>query len=455
MATRRGIGASLAESALAYRNVVSIAVGSERSGDLDRSASFVLDLPFEGGERQCLDLSFLVPFRNLALPLFEGLRIWSVDKTAKSRLNKVTLLQLGFLTYLQETESSDLGLCDIELSDLVAFQKWVGRSLTNEGKARSSSYCQDLFYVLKPLLEALQCTALYRSDAERILKIYPARCFPGAKRKSKPRDRLSREHLVEIIRAAEKEVIQTINFIEEGRHLIDEGSLQKGSVIWTSDSLRSKAATLVCLSDFAVLPTLANIKASAPVLANALVRHGGSKALTRYLFPSPRDLVPFALLIGVASTYNPDTLLALSWDEVHEERVFGVRQVRLTGPKNRSKTQPIPLAADAVDRIGLGVLLDTLRAWTSRIRTDATPRNRRKVFLFVPLTRSVSARVARLVALRRPPAGQQRDWSRATLARSRRQRTSPWLSPNRSAPFVAHPSGRRRSPVSRGLIRAR
>lgn len=390
MAQKRNVAAALARQVAARTNVVEL-VQSLHAGAYRNQSSlvnkgpdpFLLFFPIAGEQLQVVNLHFLTSLTNLAEPLLIGFSNWATDKAVGTRKVSKVILQLGFCAYLHAAGATDISLSDLSQVHLHGFVKWLSRSAESGGRPWTVAYREDLLNGLRKMLNALKSDARYGYDASRLLDQFPVRSFLGSGKKSKPTERLSLDQLRQVLEAAETEIRSIVLMLAEGEKLLVDGILESEANLGTVQ-YRSKAFVLARLASIPGLPSLKSVEAFDSKLFHAISRNGGIKSFTKYLFPTPRHLIPFVLLIAISTAFNADTVRSLTWNNISFENVFGSMMVRLIGTKGRSGVQVLPISSESTNGIGLGIALDTLRGWTSRLSPLMPPSTGDFIFLWVP-----------------------------------------------------------------------
>ncbi len=271
-----------------------------------------------------------VPF--LALPLFQAHLAWAGGKERSTEGTGRVLLRL-FCEFLHSTGLGDLRLEDIDRAVITAFVHWLNAPNRHNGKPFALGTRRRAYYHARILLGELALLEQYRAQARRIIALWPMRQWPGADRRSTPTPRLPREVLERIIHAATTEILETARRLNDTQN-------------------RSS------------------------------------------LFPtSARHLVPYALVVSVATAFNPQSVLALEWSDIEESSLLGEPVIRLYGSKPRSATDPvITVNAQSVNGFGVGMALQTLRAWTIGLQSDLCPNHRDRLFIYAPSRRNGRSR---------------------------------------------------------------
>jgi hypothetical protein len=211
-----------------------------------------------------------------------------------------------------------------------------------------------------------------------------------------PTEVLGLDALLAIIAASEKEVVAVGERFSHGQVLIEEGQSRPVHIPLRNRARRREgygdySEFAVCLSAAhlaypGILPTNEQIAEQRPQLARALKDLHGTKKIQSYLYPSSRDLVPFVLLLSIATVFNPDTVLKLDWKDVDfNKEQAGRRAVEIIGKKPRGARDLVCLLdpdAGASANLSLEQLLTTLKNICSRLRTCLLGRHANRIFVF-------------------------------------------------------------------------
>jgi hypothetical protein len=363
-----------------------------------------------------IDLSFLLDFPYLCIPLAEGFLKWgkSGNITQLTRLEKSRALNLYWCRYLRENHLHNITFALVDDQVLAGFNQWLHGPL-NQTKGKKGQPLHPS--TIGRALSTLRLVAGH-GLAERI----PAGPR-GAARKSVPTEVLSQNELATIWVAAEKEVLILRERWMRGCFLLEKGrqGLANGNILSsnprTNSQARSDENRALCLAmlDAAypgVVPSLQVIRAANVHLGRTVQYAFGSGELRGYLCATGRDIVPLVLLIALATAFNADTVLKLNWSNVDRnvDRLglasvaFDVREERsidesvsatspllkIKGDKPRSNRQLLrlldPTASDD-SQVSLNLVLDLLRDITKRIRPSVSSDHSDRLFLFAPVTR--------------------------------------------------------------------
>jgi hypothetical protein len=132
------------------------------------------------------------------------------------------------------------------------------------------------------------------------------------------------------------------------------------------------------------IPDRKSLRKAFPNLAGALQSYY-SLTIVRALNPFPIDLVPFVVLLQLYTAYNATPLLTLELDSIERQVVMGIERVVLSPYKARSRRMQRRSFVVSDDPTSPSAILDFLAEWTKRIRTEALPEHRNRLFLFTPM----------------------------------------------------------------------
>lgn len=400
MARTRGIGASLAQQLKSTAPVLSISAArgqhmpAKTEPATDRSGSdWIAIFPRPGKSPQRVDLSFLMSLPNVGPLLFDGFRRWAEDKEPNSRHGLAISLKNGLCTFLREQGLANIYLHEVTRTHLAGFVDWLNRPDAVVGKPYRLKTREALLQALRSVLRGLQSSPK-ANLARQVLRLVPKRNWPGIYRKGKPRERLSREHLLAILKAAEEEVRALPAMLDEGAGLIEAGrnrqplNFQQDRPIGTNtpnpygDKAICLAALQAHLCSTGQVIRFETLKAENRTLFAAVSKHKFHN-ITKYLYPQSYELVPIVVLLTIATALNAETAVTLSWSGVTEDEIFGAKIVRIEGQKKRALADPIlPLPAETVRGVGVGLLVEIVRRWTARLRPLAPVPMRDRMFIF-------------------------------------------------------------------------
>jgi hypothetical protein len=378
-----------------------------------------------GGEPHRLELSFLLDFPWLAELFAEGMLLWGKSVDPKSRRSVCDQLRRYWFEYLSECRLSDIQPERLDEQVMAGFKAWLHQKRQRNGQPLHPN-------TIGQALGALRAVLGHAPDAGAWLDLVPSGPR-GAGRKAQPTEVLLLDELLQVMAAAEKEVLALRDRWAEGQRLLEQGHamLELGAELPgnarkakrknpTSVSVPNLALTLALLDKRypGVIPDLDAIGTYHARLGGAIQHFvGGHGVATSYFYASSRDLVPLALCITLATGFNPSTVLGLKWSGIDRnvDRLgngavqFAVREhdtnkeeqaddfesdelaetplVRITGDKPRANRQLVRLLdpkASGPAQVSLNLVLDLLTRLTERIRPHVVaPEYRDCAFLFV------------------------------------------------------------------------
>lgn len=349
------------------------------------SAKTIVTFPRAGLPPLSIELDFLNTHPRLIEPITCGFRLWGASHADKTKIHRKRDLAVGWFGFLQQTGRADLTLADFDKSLMLTFISWLNSDeASRHGNLLQPSVRSARFYALIAIVEALRDDPGWGLHAQGVIADVPRNLWVGRTRKTSPRPRLSKDHLARIISAAEGEVFAIARRLQRGEHLLAKGR----EALCLGGSYRKDQGLCLAALEWmypGVIPNFQVIRRHDTAIGNA-ARILGREETAGYFYASGRDLVPFVLLLSVATAFNSDTILSLEWSNIAFGNRFGQQFVRIVGSKPRAATDPVAtLDATAGDGTNAAQLFDLLRRLTERLRPHITdPRDEDHVFLFVP-----------------------------------------------------------------------
>lgn len=359
----------------------------------------------DGDEPHRLDLSFLLEFPGLTDFFAEALLKVMKDNGHISRLEGAKKLRCSWFAFLGERGYTNLRPEDLDEQIVTGFNTWLHEARKADGNALHP-------ITIGQRLGALR-TALGASSMEHLVDLVP-RGPRGAQRKLVPTDVLQFDQMLAVIAAVEKEVLALRDDWEKGQSILIRGRelLSNGAVLVKSRYRQgvlvveeSSLAVAMAMLDQrypGIIPDQTVITRDNALLGETVQYGIRTAKMTRYFYPSGRDLVPLALSIAIATVFNPNTILKLKWKDIDrnvDPLSNGRRAVqfdimeeadkvdasmeteasdatesplaKITGDKPRAGRQLVRLLdpeASGVNQVSLNMVLDLLIAMTERIR---------------------------------------------------------------------------------------
>lgn len=349
-----------------------------------------------GRENQHVDLSFLLDFPNLQSMFTEAFVSWGAKFAPGTRQQIRTLLRGYFFPYLKANWPNALHPGDVDDELLARFRDSLLNTPGKRGGTLHPNTVGNALMAIRLVLERLD-TGPWADAANRIAERVPPAPFGGARR-SIPTEVLGLEELLAILGAAEREVLAIQQRFAKAKVLLAEGRarlLESGRPVKNNRGDYSDLALCLAALDAifpSVIPDLKVILENNRALAWAVNYTHGLGEVRSCLYASGRDLVPFVLLLSVATVFNPDTVLALNWSDIDLDKdQAGTSAIEIVGVKGRATRDPVRVLESDVaasSKLSLKQLLSNLKEITSRIRSDLAPEHADRLFVFVQQVRA-------------------------------------------------------------------
>lgn len=348
--------------------------------------------PGKGGrEPHHVDLSFLLRFPNLQPMFTEGFLCSGANRTPETRQGVSKSLSRYFFTYLDAYWPNTLSPGDLDDELLAGFRGNLLNTPRAHGKALHPSTARHALSAVRSVLVALT-QGPWADAANCISERVP--CIPaGANRKSTPRQVLGMEPLLSILGAAEREVLAIQQRFAKAKVLLVEGRARlhdpRRTVKNNRDDYRDLATCLAAVDEAypGVIPNLEVMISEHPALGRAVQDIHRQGMVSSSFYPSARDLVPFVLLLTVATVFNADTVLGLDWSNIDFEKdQAGTPAIEIVGMKGRAVRDPVRVFESDVavsSNLSLRQILFNLREITLRIRPALPPEHSDRLFVFV------------------------------------------------------------------------
>ncbi|OEZ47064.1 hypothetical protein [Duganella sp. HH105] len=345
----------------------------------------------DGREPHHLDLSFLLDFPNLQPMFTEALQSWGTNLTPKTRISCSASLRCHFFAYLKSAWSNMLNPEDIDDELLTGFRESLLNKSERGAKALHPTTVGSALCDIRTVLSALT-TGPWAYIANQIAERVPPGPA-GADRKAEPTEVLGLAHLLAILEAAEHEVRAIEHRFANGAMLLAEGRLRlRDPDRVTNNTCWDYREFTTCLAAIdkaypGVCPSMQMLKKKYPTLGRAVRSTHGLSQIDSYLYPSNRDLVPFVLLLSIATVFNPETVLSLNWSDIDFDKdQAGTPAIEIVGKKGRAERDLVRLLdpnAALSSQLSLKQTLICLQNITSRIRPHLAPEYADNLFVYV------------------------------------------------------------------------
>lgn len=377
-----------------------------------------------GGKSDRLDLSFLLDFPGLTDLFAHGMLAWLKTQAHFSRIQKVSALERSWFAYLLDKSLADILPAQLDEQVLSGFNIWLHQRVKQDGKPISPN-------TIRVELGHLRCALREAPGAENLLTLVPAgRRGVGAK--TEPTNVLQFDQLLSVMAAVEKEVLALRDRVEERRNLLEAGRahLRDGKTLCPYVHSKNQGRMNEVRTETNLAMTMAMLDTRYPgifpytkqlmeddyLLGRTVTYVFGLESISGYFYASARDLVPLILSIGLATAFNPETLLKLRWKNIDRnvDRLsngnrsveFDVKEIeeesnsqliKITAGKPRAHRHLVRLLdpeSTGTNQVSLNLVLDILVTLTSRLRPVVSDHERYgdSVFLYVPITKQRIAR---------------------------------------------------------------
>lgn len=336
-------------------------------------------LPLLGhdGISDTYNLSFLLDFPNLCEPLIEAFKRRALSVRSSSMASFVRQLRRGYFTFLREENLLGIALSQINREVWMAFITWLDKQRTGCEPLSPLTRRQHLRAAIL-LFEHLATVPRWTAQVDQIVVAAPRGAYPGAEYAINSRQRLDRDRLLAIKRAAEDDICAIVQRFDEGERLLAEGraKLASGARNYRQDFAVCFAALVRRYPT--LIPTKHDLKRDLlhPGTNGSLLYYAARdhtfERFHAYLYPSSDDMVPFALLIAIFTVLNAEELLTMQLKEVRLIELFGEKFVRIVVFKARSKKNQTKLVpAGNIHEMGPLYMFHHLRRVTKTLRKKA------------------------------------------------------------------------------------
>ncbi len=331
-------------------------------------------VPLEG-PRQVQHTS--IDFSGLALP--KDVEIALADafwnhvgaRAARSVFFHWRLLHV-FARFVAETRAVQ-SLADLNRELLIRYVEWLGQQRTSTGEPWSKSTRSVAYGTVSRLLQWLE-----RCRPGLIASIdYPYSPFPHRHRDARRRPRLSPQALRAILRACEKDILESraLRLTAAGERTAARDS--------NAGPLTSRGALLEYIDAHCngIIPSR-NVSMSRGfwTLQRAIARQRGARCVAPCLYPTSDAILPYYIAILIHTAGNPESMLALRTDCLRPLPLLDDREMLVWDKPRASCLQRRTFRSDAP--LDPPALVRDVLQWTSRLRRQAPSPWRKRLFLY-------------------------------------------------------------------------
>lgn len=347
----------------------------------------VLPTPGEPKPQQVLDLSFLYSVPNLADALAEAFLDWTATtQRTSTRGGEAAHLRVGLVTFLVETARAEITPEGLTTELAEAFIAWLGEKRSGRNEPLQENSRAKLLGTFRRAIRHLRQLPKWAGRLPRDLYV---RCSPWPMRhlKMKATEIIASDDLRRLLSACAQEVTATIERIEEGWRRRDKA---RNSVPSSRERYTAYTDLGVCLAALEAQLGGQILRADAvnPInrgLRDAITKlHDGLIRLGEYLYPTPRLLMPFVVLLSLYTGVNTGSLVESQRDDFWVAHILGHRRFYWKVWKERAQRwQTGSIAWD--DHVTHPArLVQFLISWAEYLRPHVHPSLAERLFLFVP-----------------------------------------------------------------------
>lgn len=401
--TRYNVAASVVEQANAraaaapQNNICSVDVvlpfDSKSPADVLRSRIDTTPDPVTGAPRllvvfpskvkpEIYDFTKLLVQPEIAAFLAEGFRCWASSNSIRTRYKNARTMQI----YLYRFFVSLLGiqsLIDIDETFWTAFLVWVNGPRKKDGQPWAEATRAQIHGTFSSCMKALSDHPEWGGVASYLLNRsgFPRRPWRGRSTKVVPTKVMSPLERRLMISACLSELTDLSQRLAKRDLILSHGQvlLEKALIDESTPPYRKEIGACAARIIEAFPNRLASkgdIFALDPLLEYAVTAIHGITEVRRLLYPSIRDLVPFVLLLGLKTAFNPSTIFSLTWNRIRISE--DANTVTFVGVKGRSQNSQFSINPinDAINDLvmpaepavpfALTDILNLLRRLTSR-----------------------------------------------------------------------------------------
>jgi hypothetical protein len=312
----------------------------------------------------------------------------------------------SFFMFLKATSRSKLGRSVVQPQDLRkavfdAYIDWLDGRKKQDGTPLIIKDKQYRFAAIRRICGHLHRMPEYATLIDQELLLLRCPWYKSHWAERQPREGLSNDVLLRIEQACLKEIDKTMALIEEGNRLLEDNKNRVPASPINSVPYYDLGVCLAAVvQEFGpIIPKIEDIHKKNRLLAYAVKCVHKSEVMASRLYPSPRSLLPFAIMLAARTFFNPDTVLGLTWSQIRERNWFygderwdiDISDVHerliIGGKKARSrKLQMRSFPTRVVDPDNPPVILRKLKQLTARLRAVTDPLYADRVFVYVPNT---------------------------------------------------------------------
>ncbi|MDD9727261.1 hypothetical protein PVV74_17515 [Roseovarius sp. SK2] len=354
----------------------------DRSPDPEAGSPRIRVIIPGGAEPEIYDFTLFLRQPEIAELIVEGFRCWAQPAGFRARDVKCGDLRRGLASHLESYPPMAVTLETIDEAFWTGFLRFLDAPNADDQpwavKTRAG-----MLGAVRLCIEALENNAAWGERAKRLLyhSGFPSNPWAGRTIKNKPTEVILPHEVDRILTACLADVAAIQKRLDRNTSILEVGQCELDDARGC-DAAPDYSCLSVCAARIheAFPDRLASLKDLSRLdrdLGNAVNRHG-MRAIREVLYNTFEDLVPFVVLIGFKTIFNPDPLLSLEWNAI--ETSFDGSTLIFHTKKNRSnRTQTsthnaseiagdVRLPAESGTPLGLQDLLNILKRLTLNSR---------------------------------------------------------------------------------------
>lgn len=348
-----------------------------------------LVFPVSHGAAEKLDASYMLRTPNLAEAMSTAFLRRFATHTRKTRFHSNKWLQLGFFKFLRLEKKEDLSLDKLHSGLVHDYVRWLNRVDPGSGKAVWKEGTRSSYYgILGVMIEAIKQTPKWRKQIPADFSV-PTHQWPGRGRKHTPTPIVQDEDFALIYRACLTEMTKVREAITADLELLQRSALEIPKNPTTFRDYAHRGVALAALDNIfkQTVPCYPELEKNHSYLLTAIKTQFGTLLKMRsVLAPSPRDLVPFVLMLAIHTRLNPEALLGSKQEDFGTEDRLGEKRFMPRVNKGRARRRQMPSSPVEVAYDNPHSIVEFLNSWTARLRKLARPDIATRQLLFVPRT---------------------------------------------------------------------
>lgn len=344
----------------------------------------------DGSEPEIHDFSSFLHQPQIAEVITEGFRRWAKSVGPATRFETRGDLIRGLSVYLQGYPPNSVSPGSIDEGFWTGFLRFLDAP-KESGQPWAVGTRAHRLGVVRSCLAALEHCADWNDVAKRL--VYdtglPSNPWPGRATKERPTEIILPHEVDRILTACLAEITAIRARVDQNATLLEMGHEELEAARKSGDepdyALLHICAARVHEAFPDRLASLDDLQRLDPVLGTAVKRTHGMGAVRRILYNTFDDLVPFVILIGFKTVFNPDALLSLEWTAIQPSidgttLIFHVEKGRSTRIQTSTHDMDeaaaeLSLPAENGTPLGLQDLLNILENLTTRTRAILADRD--------------------------------------------------------------------------------